>query len=200
MPKIPPIVVPAWATACGTTPVAQEDMRIDGAGGVQDAFVRLERGTAKPAASDVPLARLVAKACNWSPHAQVITTLQSLELANEMTVLTNAHAYDETSAETIFNVALPRATSMQRGPFAAEQILVVGDDVFPWMRAVVLVAGDSRATITDAHGEFVFDDVAPGEHDVDAWHDGAAFGHRARHVVLPADGSEVHVELVYSAP
>jgi plastocyanin len=202
---VPPLPMPpAGATgACASVPIADVVVGVDG--GLADTLVRVMPGTLPTSPSVATSAKIVStKACAFEPLVAILEPGQEVAFENEDTRVRNVHAFDLESAESIFDTKVaPRAsTTMLPATIAplADAILVMSDDA-PWMRALLWVGDPQWSRITGKTGEFAIDDVPPGEHDVQAYHDGGDTMHgQIRHVVVPADGAAIRVDFVYPRP
>jgi plastocyanin len=171
-------------------------------GGLAETLVRVMPGTLPPSASVATNAFVVSvKGCAFEPHVALVAPGQAVAFRNESPVPQNASGYNLDSSESVFDLAIPprASTTVNLATVAPlADTIVVLSDVHPWTRNLLYVVDPQWSRITDNTGAFVIDGVPPGEHDVQAYHDGDdAMRGQMRHVVVPADGADVRVDFTY---
>jgi hypothetical protein len=197
---MPPAGVSSATGACASVRVANPVVGVGG--GLADTIVRVMPETLPPSPAIASSVKTVtAKGCVFEPTAAIVATKQEIAIENEDPMVLEAHGYDFDNAESIFDFKVwPRASgtvNLETTAPLVDVILVMSDD-HPWMRAVVFVADPQWSRITTKTGSFTIDDVPPGEHDVQAFHDGGdAMRWQIRHVVVPDDGTDVRVDFTY---
>ncbi len=176
-----------------------EDLVLDAKGGVANVILSLEgagvavvQGGAAPAPQR---ARLDNRDCRFEPHALVLTSGSTLEVANSDPTLHTVHWYGPTSG----NLALPKVGGTARRPtieLRDSGMYQLRCDIHGWMRAYVRVDPHPYHAVTNAAGGYRIEGVPPGRYTLVAWHE--RLGARRRLVEVAA-GSDNRVDLRYAA-
>jgi hypothetical protein len=196
---IPGPPAPAAAPACAS---GYFDPVVGVGGGLADTLVRVMPGTLPPSPGGATSEVLVsAKACLFTPRIVAVAREGDVTFSNDDPIAHDAHAYDFDDGEKIADLSLAPHGHLTLHPAAIAplaDVLLVRSDARPWMRAMIYVTDPRWSRITGRNGAFVIDDVPPGEHDVQAFHDGGDdMRWQIRHVVVPDDGAPVRVEFTY---
>ena len=122
------------------------------------------------------------KGCRYRPHVGFLRVLTQVVVKNSDGADHNIHGYLGSFASTKFNFSSAPGSTI---PDAQSAFLedageyLVKCDIHPWMSAVLHVVTDPYHDVTGAQdapgrkaGEFVIEDVPPGEYDVVCWHEG----------------------------
>ena len=193
---LPPQAVFKEKTFCGDH-VADERLIVDAAGHLAGVVAQL-RGieSGKPVGHDVPV-RLDNRKCAFVPHVVAASVGETLEMHNEDPFLHDAHAWLGT--ETLFNLAIPKGRTV-RHVLARPGIVHVNCNVrHTWMHAYLFVTEHPYHAVTDGSGHFVLDDVPPGVHTIEVWHE--LLGSRERRVTVGAgETATIDFELEPLAP
>jgi plastocyanin len=174
---------------CGQT-VPNEELLVDGAGGVANAVVIVAGTTGGAAGRQVTLTN---RNCAFAPRVLVAPPKTSMTVTSDDDLLHNTHAYDERDY-TIFNVALPGPGLRIRRPLQDSGVVSVKCDVHQWMRGYVIVT-DELAAVTASSGAFEIGNVPAGTHRVRVWHEGLGAPPQS---VTVAAGRTTRLEFVLS--
>jgi len=138
-------------TVSGTAPAP--------AGGV--VIVVLDPATPKefPPQPETPVMDQVGQ--TFGPALLFVRTGQPVEFRNSDDTLHNVHVSNEETRSDAFNVAIPTGTSYTF-KFPGDGFYHVGCDIHPAMAAEIVSTSTPYATLADADGRFVFEDVAAG--------------------------------------
>ena len=159
--------------------VLSEDLLVDPeSGGLEGAFVYLAKAPASihPDLAEVPATPLTFDVLRgrFVPHTMIVRADQRVELINSDPVAANILINPIKNQAYNLRIAARAGSgsgvliSHKKGeslPFA------VKDDLHPWMHACWLVVDHPYAAITDKHGRFVIDNLPPGKHLINVWHE-----------------------------
>ena len=198
----PPAPAAAWACASGYFDPVVGAPVVGGGWGLADTLVRVMPGTLPPSSKAATGAVSVsANKCLFEPRAVIVAAEGDVTFTDDDPFAHAAHAYDFDNGESVAEVTLAPHASVTLHPAAIAglaDVLLVQSDSRPWMRAMIHVTDPRWARITGKNGEFVIDDVPPGEHDVQTFHDGGdEMRWQIKHVVVPDDGAPVRVDFTY---
>jgi len=142
------------------------------AGLLAEVHVRVKSGTA--GSHKLPRLESVTvkqEDCTYLPRVAGIMKGQILAIENKDGVLHNVHA--RLDGETWFNRSQPRGVpALQQKDYGdAGQVLELGCDVHPWMKAYIPVTDHPFFTVTGETGAFALRNLVPGKtFTVEAWH------------------------------
>lgn len=146
-------------------------------GGVKNAVVYLQKISEGKPFDKGKKYFLDQKDCRYKPHVMVLPYGSSLEIVNSDPVLHNVHVSELGSSRmSVVNIAQP--IRGQRSVIQASQIRKPGffvatcDAGHPWMNAYIIVAEHPYYAVTDADGNYMIEDVPPGEYNLVMWHEG----------------------------
>ena len=108
------------------------------------------------------------KKCVYIPRIVVVPVGGSVDFLNSDRLLHNIHATPK------FNVSFNRTQPKNRTipiTFAKPEIVHILCDLHPWMAAWVVVAAHPFYAITGVDGQFVFDNLPPGQYRLQVWHE-----------------------------
>jgi hypothetical protein len=138
-------------------------------GGVADVLVYVKSGisgTYPPPAEPVLLDQ---QGCDYTPHMLGMVAGQQLKIRNSDDTLHNIHPRPTVNQE--FNVGQPRKGMESTKTFdKPEQLIPVGCDVHPWMRAYISVLPHPFFAVTKEDGTFEIKGLPAGEYEVEAAH------------------------------
>lgn len=159
--------------------VLSEDLLVDPVSeGLEGAFVYLRNApaTIHPDLAEVPATPLAfgVLRSRFVPHTMIVRTGQRVELLNSDPVAVNIHSLPLKNEP--FNIVVAPGTKPGRGVLInntnGESLpFRLTNDLHPWMQAYWLVVDHPYATITDRHGRFVIENLPPGPHVFNVWHE-----------------------------
>jgi hypothetical protein len=133
------------------------------------------------------------KGCVFTPHVLPVMAGQEVEIRNSDPVLHNVRL--EATRNAPFNRNLPRAGDAMKVKFSAAEVgLKLRCDIHPWMVGYVHVLPHPFFAVTDEYGRFTINNVPPGTHKLEAWHE--QLGTQSREVTVE-DGEVKTVEFVF---
>ncbi len=193
-PKAKTLKVKTDDKICHEEPILSEKLVVSEDGKVQWAVAsikKIRQGKAFPEADpDKPVA-LDQKGCRFVPHVVVIPQKQKLRILNSDGVLHNVHLL--TKKNQFFNKAMPGQVKHLDVSFKRAERIPVKCDVHAWMRAYIIVAEHPYYAVTGSDGSFRLEDVPPGTHKIEIWHE--TLGKQVKEVTVKA-GEEASVEFV----
>ncbi len=137
---------------------------------LKNVFLRIKDGLPKkkyPVPSEPKV--LDQKGCIYTPAVMGIMAGQPLKILNPDGTLHNVHALPKVNPE--FNVAMPKFRQEITKTFdKTEFMFEVKCDVHPWMTAYITVLDHPFYTTTGESGEYVIENLPPGEYVLEAWH------------------------------
>jgi hypothetical protein len=161
---------------CGAT-VSLAKLTTGWKGGVKNAVVFIKEIRTGKSFNGGGRYLLDQRGCKYNPHVMVLPFGAPLEIVNSDPVLHNVHVSElGASRMSILNIAQP--IRGQRTTIPASQIRKPGflvatcDAGHPWMNAYIVVAEHPYYAITDADGNYVINDIPPGEYRLAMWHEG----------------------------
>jgi hypothetical protein len=101
---------------------------------------------------------------------------------------------------TIYNIAFPTRDKQIEKPIKEYYryhtdtgFIRVTSNSDPWMRGFVYVFDHPYAAVTDGKGEFVLEDLPPGDYTLNVWHEGE--GMQSKNIkVAPSGTTEIEIE------
>jgi plastocyanin len=189
------------ASVCGSEAPA-ESVVVGQAGALANVVVSVTdarfAGTPPPTAN----AAVDQRRCRYVPHVQAVTVGTPLAVMNNDAILHNVHGNEATAggpALTVFNLAMPIKGQKLPVPMRKPGVVRLQCDAgHGWMNAWIYVFAHPYFAVTDDKGAFVINDVPPGEHVVELWHepvDGKGAGTRTTAKVKVFDGKRARLEL-----
>jgi plastocyanin len=149
---------------CGTE-TAIEKVVVGGNKGLANAVVSVADGkgatTAKKAVLD-------QKGCKFNPHV-VAMMPGEIEIKNSDDILHNLHTYS--TANPSINKAQPKFKKVMTEKFEKPEIIKVTCDVHSWMLGWIAVMPHPFFGVTDNNGVTKIENVPPGKHKVEVWHE-----------------------------
>jgi len=116
-----------------------------------------------PSQTSVPFMDQVQQA--FIPPILFVRTGQPTEFRNNDEVLHNVRVREDATRSPAFNVAIPTGEKYVF-TFPRDGFYDVGCDIHPGMSAQIISSSSPYATVADAQGAFVFDNVTPGAYKV----------------------------------
>ncbi len=171
---------------CGDTIEVLPIVR-DGAGGLQDAVVRITDITSgKPLSVLGTEFVLDQKNCVYSPSVLIVPVGSAMTVLNSDGILHNVHTTPFDNAP--LNVAQPGTQpEITSDPFTFPEVIPVSCDVHSWMSANVLAVDNPYAVITGPDGSFTLTDVPAGTYTVEIFH--PELGTQTMEVTVEAGGA-----------
>lgn len=176
LPAAPPPPGPTPESAqrvCGPT-VSDNSLQVDRERGLASALVWVESPPLPGPERMVPSNTLDQRRCAYLPPLLAATVGAHLHVRNSDPLVHNVHARQTRGTgggRPVFNFAMPlenmevtRVLPMQPGQ------VDVGCDVHPWMKSAVMLFDHPFFTVTDAHGRFTLEGLAPGPHVLHVLH------------------------------
>ena len=120
---------------------------------------------AKPAQKPV----LDQKGCQFAPHVLLLPAGAEVDILNSDGILHNLHTFS--SANAAINKAQPKFKKVMTEKFDKPEIIKVQCDVHGWMQAWIVVGAHASYAVSDDSGAFKLDNVPPGKHKVEVWHE-----------------------------
>ncbi|HAM50270.1 MAG TPA: hypothetical protein DCP92_06090 [Nitrospiraceae bacterium] len=107
--------------------------------------------------------------CLFVPHVAVGFKGNRFVEKNDDPIFHNIHTYID--GKTMYNIGLPEKGSTINKPLTKTGLIEVTCDSHPWMHGYLQVFDQPYATVTNAKGEFVIQDIPPGMYTIEAWHE-----------------------------
>ena len=151
---------------CGKEKVS-EDLVLSPRQGIKNAVVALH---GVPGGVKAPRARTTVKMdqkeCVFVPRVVVVPAGGTVEFLNSDRLLHNVRS--DAKENRPFNRAQPHARTIAM-TFKSPEILRVDCDLHSWMRGWVVVAEHPFYVVTNDAGEFVFENIPPGQYTIEVW-------------------------------
>ena len=164
---------------CGAEKVA-EDLLLSPQKEIRNAVVWLENPPANAAwPARLEKVEIDQKACVYIPRIVVVPAGGTVDFLNSDRLLHNIHATP--SLNVSFNRTQPKNRTIPI-TFAKPEIVKIVCDLHPWMTSWVVVAAHPFYALTGADGQFVFDNVPPGQYRLQIWHE--RLGTASAHVMV----------------
>jgi len=163
-PKKLPVTVDRFV--CGQEKDA-EDLVLSPEKGLHNVVVSLQPpppGAKWPVSQ--PMVQMDQELCVFVPRVVVVPAGGTVEFLNTDRLLHNLHSVSK--GNPTFNRTQPRGRTI---PIVLKkpEIIRVGCDLHPWMRAWVVVAEHPFYAVTNDQGEFMLDHVPPGKYTLQLW-------------------------------
>jgi plastocyanin len=152
---------------CGTE-VTTDDLVVGADKGIQNAVVSVVglKGTpGKPATPPT----IDQKGCVFRPHVLVAPVGVGIDVLNSDGILHNFHTHG--TKNTPMNRAQPGFRKKMTETFSQAEIIKVSCDAHSWMSAWLVITDHPYNDATDGAGAFKINDVPPGNHTVEVWHE-----------------------------
>ncbi len=173
--------------ACGNEK-RSEELVVGSNKGIEWAVVSVAdaKGPAlKPAKKPV----LDQKGCHFQPHVLLVPAGADVDILNPDGVLHNIHTF--ATANPSINKAQPKFKKVMTEKFGDKpEIIKLQCDAHSWMSGWAVVIGHPYYAVTDERGQFKIENVPPGKHRVEVWHE--TLGKMTREVDVKA-GAETKV-------
>ena len=154
--------------ACGDEKKSEE-LLVGPDKGIRWAVVSVV-GAKGPAPKPAQKPVLDQKGCHFSPHVLLIPAGAEAEILNNDGVLHNIHTF--ATANPSINKAQPKFKKVMTEKFGDKpEIIKIQCDAHSWMSGWAVVMGHPYYAVTDGKGAFKLDNVPPGKHTVEVWHE-----------------------------
>lgn len=162
---------------CGTEAVI-EKVAVGPNKGLANAVVFLPaaKGQAKAVKAEID-----QKGCTFVPHVLAMNP-GPIDIKNSDGILHNIHTYS--TANPSINKAQPKFKKVMTEKFLKPEFVKVTCDVHSWMLAWIAVMPSPYFGVTGAEGAVKIDNVPPGKHRVEVWHE--TLGKQSREVEVKA--------------
>lgn len=157
----------AVAKVCGAE-IPDRTVAVGEGDGLADAVVFLEDAPPLPSAAAGSTPVVDQRRCEYIPPVLAARSGSEIEFRNSDPLLHNVHAHN---AGALFNFAMPvqGLTVRKRLPTSPE-VIHLGCDVHPWMRAVIRTFSHPYFALTDAAGRYRLPAVPVGRRTLVFWH------------------------------
>ena len=152
---------------CGTE-VTAEELVVGSDKGIQNAVVSvagLKGAPAKPANAPT----VDQKGCVFHPHVLIAPVGVGIDILNNDGILHNFHTHG--TKNTAMNRAQPGFRKKMSETFNQAEVIKVSCDAHSWMSGWLVITDHPYIDATDGSGVFKIDDVPPGNHTVEVWHE-----------------------------
>jgi plastocyanin len=147
---------------CGTE-AAIEKVVVGGNKGLANAVVSVLGAKGATAVK----ATIDQKGCKFVPHVVVMAPGQ-IDIKNSDDILHNIHTYSTANAS--INKAQPKFKKVMTEKFEKPEVIKITCDVHSWMLGWIAVV-PGPAGVTDPSGAVKIENVPPGKHTVEVWHE-----------------------------
>ena len=152
---------------CGAEVIA-EDLVIGSDKGIQYAVVSvvgLKGAPAKPANPPT----VEQKGCVFHPHVVIAPVGVGVDILNSDGVLHNFHT--NSTKNSPMNRAQPGFRKKMTETFNQAELIKVSCDAHSWMSAWLVITDHPYLDASDGSGAFKINDVPPGNHTIEVWHE-----------------------------
>jgi len=190
LPKLLPLQISKYKEVCRDVP--NETLIVGPSQGLRYAVVTLE-GIAKGKAVEREVQHELDNVkCRFVPHVQTASVGQFVLMKNTDPILHTAHAFF-INGQPQFNVGLyPGRVS--RKPLVTPGVVKILCEVHPWMSAYIVVTDHPYHSVTDAYGEYLINDIPPGNYKLKVWHE--SLGTEEKAVEVKA-GASRNVDFIF---
>jgi plastocyanin len=173
---------------CGTSKEA-EDIVLS-PGGIRNVVVSLVTPPPNVKWTAAPPVQMDQKQCVFAPRVIVVPVGGTVEFLNSDRLLHNLHS--ASADNPVFNRTQPKGRTIPIA-FRKPEIIRIDCDLHPWMRAWVVVAEHPFYAVSDDQGEFVLQNVPPGNYTLQIWQE--SLGTLKKDVTVAEGVTEVTVEM-----
>jgi hypothetical protein len=183
VPKLPPLRITKFKDVCKQVP--DETLIVGPGQGLRYAVVALEGITKGKAIEKEAIHELDNVRCRFVPHVQAAGVGQFVLLKNTDPIMHTAHARFS-SRQPDFNVGLYPGRAVRK-PLVVSGLAKILCEVHPWMTAYIVVADHPYQSLTDMYGEYLIEEIPPGNYKLKVWHE--KLGRREKQVEVTPGGS-----------
>lgn len=171
---------------CGTEKTA-EDLVVSPDRGIKNAVVSVQNVKGKPEATPA----LDQNGCTFAPHVVLAAVGAPVDILNNDGILHNFHTYS--SKNPALNKAQPGFKKKMTETFSQPEIIKINCDAHSWMSGWIVVT-DNPSAVTADGGAFKINDVPPGTHKIEVWHE--TLGKITKEITVKAgEETKVTIEL-----
>ncbi len=149
---------------CGTEATVDKIV-VGGNKGLANAVVSVADAKGAPTAKKVTVDQ---HGCKFVPHV-IATTPGEVDFKNSDDILHNLHTYS--TANPSVNKAQPKFKKVMTEKFEKPEIIKLTCDVHSWMLGWIAVMPHPYFGVTDANGTTKIENVPPGKHKIEVWHE-----------------------------
>ena len=190
LPKLPPLQISKYKEVCRDVP--NETLIVGPSQGLRYAVVTLEGILKGKAVEREVQHELDNVKCRFAPHVQTASVGQFVLMKNTDPILHTAHAFF-INGQPQFNVGLyPGRVS--RKPLVTPGVVKILCEVHPWMSAYIVVTDHPYHSVTDAYGEYLINDIPPGNYKLKVWHESLGTEEKAGEVKA---GASQNVDFIF---
>ncbi len=154
--------------ACGNEKKA-EGLVVGPNKGIQWAVVSLSDAKG-PVPKPTQKPTLDQKGCGFHPRVLLVPAGAQVDILNSDGILHNIHTFPTVNPS--INKAQPKFKKVMSERFGDKpEIIRVQCDVHSWMLGWAVVMGHPYYAVTDEKGAFKLENVPPGKHTVEVWHE-----------------------------
>ncbi|MBI3015118.1 MAG: hypothetical protein HYY65_08695 [Candidatus Tectomicrobia bacterium] len=153
--------------ACGNEKTSEE-LVVGANKGIQWAVVSVV-GAKGPAPKPAQKPTLDQKGCHFQPHVLLAPVGVGIDILNSDGILHNIHTFSK--ANPSFNKAQPKFKKVITEKFDKPEVVKIRCDAHSWMSGWVVVQEHPFYAVSDANGSFKIDNVPPGKHKLELWHE-----------------------------
>jgi plastocyanin len=168
VPDQPKVPVTIDQYICGTEKDGG-DLLLSPRKGLKNAVVWIEN---PPPGGPTPIqtakVEMDQNGCVFVPRVVVVPAGGTVDFLNSDRLLHNIHATPKLNVS--FNRTQPKSRTIPV-TFDKPEIVRINCDLHSWMVGWVVVAAHSYYAITGADGQFTFDNLPPGQYNLQVWHE-----------------------------
>ena len=149
---------------CALHPHFEEDLIVDGAGGIANAVVVVKgvKGDLKP--TEV---KFDQKGCDYVPHVLAFPAGSTVDIINSDGISHSIHTY--VGDESLFNKLQPWFKKVIPVTIDKPELIKVTCDIHGWMQGWWVSTDTPYFAVTDDKGNYSIANVPPGSYTVEAW-------------------------------
>ena len=153
--------------ACGEEKKSEE-LIVGANKGLKNAVVSVVDAKG-PAPKPAKKPTLDQKGCHFEPHVLLIPAGAEVDILNPDGVLHNMHTFS--TANPSINKAQPKFKKVMTEKFDKPEVIKVQCDAHSWMLGWIVVQEHPFYGVSDESGSFKIDNLPPGKHKVQIWHE-----------------------------
>ncbi len=154
--------------ACGNEKKSEE-LVIGSNKGIEWAVVSVADAK-EPAPKPAKKLVLDQKGCHFQPHVLLVPAGAQVDILNPDGVLHNIHSSPVINPS--INKAQPKFKKVMEVEFGTKpEIVPIKCDAHSWMSGWAVVTGHPYYAVTDEKGAFKLENVPPGKHKIEVWHE-----------------------------